>query len=262
MILGRKKKLKFINGIHHGNHLDTICASQRKGLNLIEDAVLGKYPTRSVEFEKKKSLGTKRLAYEVVDVSLADGLSIRVVTRDMEPVTAFPALEGVEVGVEIKEVLEWKKWPEANVSGVVLNEYSPEVTFYATDYMEKKETYLTSENLNVKLAFLAYTGTAEGLQRETTKLPDGKDVIVDLNEAEILLPAKISLQGAFIDDYIMTAHVLELGEVSTPCGDGYVMLLSNEPLGKIRAFVLKENLAGKIKNGSSLTLVGWLQGRL
>ncbi|AHL22234.1 hypothetical protein [Thermococcus nautili] len=262
MVLGGRKKLKFINGIHHGSHLDTVCTSQRVGLNLIEDAVLGKYPARSVEFEKKKLLGKEKLSYEVVDVPLARGLVLRVVKRDMEPVTAFPVLEGVTVEFEVEEVLEWKKWPEANVSGAVLNEYSPAVTFYATDYIERKKAYLNSEKLNVKLAFLVYTGTAEELKRETTKLPDGKEVVIDLNEAEILLPAAVSVQGAFIDDYVMTAHVLELEEVETPCGAGYMMLLSNEPIGKVRAFALKENLEGEIEKGASLKLAGWLQGGL
>ncbi len=107
-----------------------------------------------------------------------------------------------------------------------------------------------------------YKKTAEELKRETTKLPDGKEVVIDLNEAEILLPAAVSVQGAFIDDYVMTAHVLELEEVETPCGDGYVMLLSNEPLGKIKAFALKGNLKEEIEKGASLKLVGWLQGGL
>ena len=107
-----------------------------------------------------------------------------------------------------------------------------------------------------------YTGTAEELKRETTKLPDGREVVIDLNEAEILLPVAVSVQGAFINDYVITAHVLELEEVETPCGAGYMMLLSNEPLGKVRAFALKENLKGEIEKGTSLKLVGWLQGGL
>jgi len=107
-----------------------------------------------------------------------------------------------------------------------------------------------------------YKGTAEELKRETTKLPDGKEVVIDLNEAEILLPATVNIQGAFIDDYVMTAHILEFEEVSTPCGDDYVMLFSNEPLGKIKAFALKGNLKGEIEKGASLKLVGWLQGGL
>ena len=58
MILDRGKRLKFIDGIHHGSHLDTVCSSQKRGLELIEDAILGKYPIRSVKFEKKKLLGS------------------------------------------------------------------------------------------------------------------------------------------------------------------------------------------------------------
>lgn len=262
MVLGRNKRLKFINGIHHGSHLDTVCLSQRRGLELINDAVIGKYPQRAVKFEKKKLFGGQALSYEVVDVPLAEGLVIRVVKRDMEPVTAFPVLEGVRVRFQVEEVLEWKKWPEADVSGAVVNEHSPAVAFYAADYIERKEAYVNSEKLDVKLAFLAYTGTAEELKRETAKLPTGEDVVIDLNEAEILLPASISIQGAFIDDYVMTAHVLDFREVSTPCGDGYVLLISNEPLGKVRAFVLKKNLKGEIEKGASMMLAGWLQGTL
>ncbi|CAD5244550.1 hypothetical protein [Thermococcus camini] len=262
MVFDRRKKLKFIGGIHHGSHLDTVCSSQKKGLELIEDAILGKYPSRSVKFEKKKLLGKEKLSYEIVDVPLANGLSLRVVKREEEPVTAFPVLEGIETKFEIEEVLEWKKWPEANISGAVLNEYAPGVVFYATDYIERKETYLNSEKLNVRLAFLVYTGTTEELRRETTNLPDGGEVVIDLNEAEILLPATVSVGNAFIDDYVMTAHVLEVDEVSTPCGSGYLMLLSNEPIGKVRAFALKENLSGEIEKGASLKLAGWLQGKL
>ncbi|WP_297073949.1 hypothetical protein [Thermococcus sp.] len=176
--------------------------------------------------------------------------------------TAFPVLKGTEVEFAVENVLEWRKWPEADVSEIVLNEHSPAVVFYAMDYIERKEAYLNSEKLHVKLAFFAYTGAAEELKQETAKLPDGKDVVIDLNEAEILLPASVSVQGAFIDDYVMTVHVLELEEVETPCGDGYVMLLSNEPIGKLRAFALKENLKGEIEKGTSLKLAGWLQGGL
>jgi len=134
--------------------------------------------------------------------------------------------------------------------------------FYAADYLERKETYLTSDKLHVKLAFFAYTGSANELKPKKTKLPTREDVVIDLNEAEILLPAAVSIQGAFIDDYVMTAHVLEVNELSAPCGDGYLMLLSNEPLGRVKGFALKENLRGEIEKGVSLKLAGWLQGAL
>ena len=130
MVLGWKKKLKFIEGIHNGSHLDTVCVSQKRGLELIEKAIIGKYPTKSVEFEKKKLLGKGRATYEVVDIPLARGLVLRVVKRETEPVTAFPVLEGTEVGFAVENVLEWRKWPEADVSEAVLNEYSPAVVFY------------------------------------------------------------------------------------------------------------------------------------
>lgn len=262
MVFGKKKKLKFIDGINHGSHLDSVCVSQEVGIKLIEAGLAGKYLGRKVVFEKKKLFGSEKLDFEVVDVPLEGELKLRVVKQGSAPVTAFPVLEGTEVGFEIGEILEWKKWPEANVDGSVINEHSPVVVFYSTDYLENKETYLNSGRLGVKLSFLVYSGTANEIQKKKTELPDGKEVVIDLNKAEILLPASISLQGAFIDDYVMTAHVLEMEEVSTPCGDGYIMLLSNEPLGRIKAFALRENLTGKIEEGTSLKLVGWLQGRL
>lgn len=261
MIFGRRNKSKFIDGIGRGTHLDSVCVSQDSGIKLIEDAMARRYPSRRAVFEKKKFLGSERLDFEVVDVPLAEGLSFRVVKQGHIPVTAFPVLEGVGVEFGIDEVLEWKKWPEADIAGSVINEYSPALVFYATDYVEKKGTYLGSERVRVKLSFFVYPGTSGEMRREKTRLPDGKEVVIDLNEAEILLPASASLR-AFIDDYIMTAHVLEVNEVSTPCGDGYIMLLSNEPIGRIKAFALKERLSGEVEKGASLKLVGWLQGGL
>ncbi|EEB74028.1 hypothetical protein [Thermococcus sp. AM4] len=262
MVLGRKKRLKFIDGIPHGTHMDSLCLSQDWGIGLIEAALAGKYPTRKAAFEKKKLIGSRKFEFEIVDVPLARELWLRVVKVDRTPVTAFPVLSGEKVDFEVKEVLEWKEWPEADIAGTVVNEHSPALVFYAADYVENREKYLGSERIRVGLSFFVYSGTAGVIERTTTRLPDGKEVVIDLNEAEILLPAAVSVQGAFIDDYVMTAHVLDLEEVSTPCGGGYIMLLSNEPLGRVRAFALKERLRGEIEKGASLKLVGWLQGGL
>ncbi|CAB50350.1 hypothetical protein [Pyrococcus abyssi] len=259
MIFKPRTKLKFIDGINHGSHFDAFCERAEYALSAIKSIMEEKKP-RYVTFEKRKLFSRKVFELEVYDV---DGLGILVARKlsNVDPLTAYPVIEGSnEIEAEVNEILEWREWPEANVSASL--ETGAFINFFSTDYVFRKQQYLSSSKLTISLALVAYKATTEGFEEKVVGKVDGKDVVLNLEEAELLLPASISVKGAFIDDYIVTGKVLDYREALTPCGIGYLVELKCEPLKRVTLFVHKENLEGNMERGLSVKAFAWLQGRV
>ncbi|MFA4640341.1 hypothetical protein [Pyrococcus kukulkanii] len=183
---------------------------------------------------------------------------MRVVTQNLNLVTGFPVLNGaLEYNFKVKEVLEWKDWPEADISGSVANENNPGVTFFATDYILKKPEY-TRENLKVWLGMIAYMASTNVSEKHEVGEVDGTPVVLDFSEAELLFPGTFVLEGAFIDDYFITGKITEFKEIE----EGYLVRIKNYPLGEVMVYAKKSAVEGEIEKGKPIKVVDWLQGSI
>ncbi|NJE85828.1 hypothetical protein E3E23_08340 [Thermococcus sp. CX2] len=269
MVLGRRSKLKRIEGITHGSHIDTIYPDPLWVVSWLMRKLNEENPEyRTVKAELKRGglfSRTKTVDVRIYDLPFGDDVLMRtVVMEDPEPhlITAFPVLKAeTSVQFQIEKVFEWTNGLEGNVAGDVLGEVKPSVSFFAVDYVERKADYLKLETAKVRLAFLAYGASVGPLGDDfEVELPDAGPMKMSLEEAELLLPATFG--GAFIDDYTITGKVLRVRPSRTLYGDGYLIRLKNLPLGEIDLFALKEHLKGEVKEGEMLTAIGWLQGGL
>ncbi|BAD85493.1 hypothetical protein, conserved [Thermococcus kodakarensis KOD1] len=269
----RVSKLKRIDGITHGSHIDTVYPDPAVALNLLMEGIKDNEPRiATVELNVGKILPRKKTVNVwIYDVSFGDDVFMRSLLIEdskkkiLQFATAFPVLNSeTSVEFEVNEILEWANRLEANVSGKVIGEETPYVSFFAVDYIERKADYLELDTARAKLAFLAYWAKVGPIGDKISVSPqNGEPVQINLEDAELLLPA--SFKGAFMDDYAITGRVLRVKPSRTLYGDGYLIRLKSLPLGEIDLFVLREHLKGEnkeIKEGEMLTAVGWLQGGL
>ncbi|AFN03136.1 hypothetical protein PFDSM3638_01695 [Pyrococcus furiosus DSM 3638] len=257
MFIKKDNKVELIQGIPHGSHLDTVLGYAER---LSEILSMKGEQVGSVVFEKGRII-KKKLKLKIYDVPLGV-ITFRVVTDEKNVLlTTYPMLEDlVEVEARILKVLEWKEWPEGDIVCEVSNEYGPQITFFAVDYLMKKDEYVRRENAKVGVGLLLYFLKVGVDARKEVQGPGGENIVIDLSEAEVLLPG--TLNGGFIDDYIFTGHVKEFREVNVLGKDGYLLKISIEPLGLVPAFVLKERVKGEIEKDAAVYGMGWLQGKV
>lgn len=266
-------RLKRIDGITHGSHIDTVYPDPAGALNLLMEGIKDNEPRiTTVELNVGKILPRKKTVNVwIYDVPFGDDVFMRSLLIEdskkkiLQFATAFPVLNSkTSVQFGVNEVLEWANGLEANVSGKVIGEEPPYVSFFAVDYIERKTDYLELDTAKAKLAFLAYWAKVGSIGDKISVSPqNGEPIQISLEETELLLPAPFN--GAFIDDYTITGKVLGVRPSRTLYGDGYFIRLKNLPLGEIDLFVLRDHLKGEnkeIKEGEMLTAVGWLQGGL
>ncbi|AEC52749.1 hypothetical protein PNA2_1834 [Pyrococcus sp. NA2] len=256
-------EIKLIDGIHHGSHFDAFCGYAEHVLKLIDKA-LSSGEVKRVSFKKRlRFLRSKTMELDIYTLKLSEGVKLVVITKkdSMDPITAFPVIEGEIVKGKIEKILEWREYPEANISFTC--ESGANVNFFATDYAMKKNEYLNLNKASVSLSFISYRGSV-GFTGEEHKVGEvqGTPVVFNWDEAEILFPASISVEGAFIDDYILTGKVEDFKEIEGAFGEGYLIRVKTEPIGKLKVFVLRSNLEGELEKGAPIRLVGWLQGKL
>ncbi|MDG1332200.1 MAG: hypothetical protein P8P74_07710 [Crocinitomicaceae bacterium] len=204
----------------------------------------------------------KRGDVSVSEIDFKDVL-FKAITLRENPISLLPEVKtSYQLSFETKDITEWENVNnlEAIVSGKGRDTFG--LWYFATDYAENRERYLTQKNLNVNISGIAFV-----LDIHTNDEPEGE--VKYSNDFTMYMPNNdLPNYGCF--DFIgelisfSESRVLENDEI-----EGYlinVKLITNEEdkgFFTIDIFVAKENMRfSELVVGMKLTGMFQMQGRI
>lgn len=205
--------------------------------------------------QNKGTLATYQLAY--------DNVVFKAVTVDGKAKTILPVIKtNYVIDVVNKEINEWENVGnlEALVTGGGRNTFG--ITYFATDYAENREIYLSKKELNIKISGIVFVLDISNIHKQEGELKYSEDFTMYMPNKDLPNYACFDFVGQLED--FKEVHILETKSLK-----GYIMkmkLITNPDVKDfftIDMYVTQENIRFKdLQVGMKLTGMFQMQGQI
>ena len=222
--------------------------------------------------EAESDIKALRFGHEMGIISL---IKTNAMENSNELLTFYPMHQGSVHHVKITEIREFKSHIEAVIYAET-DELS--FAFFATDYFMNREKYKCGIEIDIELSASAYTlkeGESEivldletssrmrknmGLEEEYDESGNVKPIIIHSDKLVGFLPKN----GDYSDDVEFASPVKSVKKLSFLGNDFFKAIISicHEPEEMYIPLYLRKDMMKKIKKGTLLRGVLWMQGRI
>lgn len=240
-------EIEYIDGGTHGSHWSSVIPDKNFFIDFL-------YSSHMKLVHAFMSDDARLCAYSR---KLSKNLFCTVIKRDSEILTAYPTLKTEKfIELEVEKILEWKGGFQAYIQGVSGDAL---ITAFASDYFMRKKDYIDGEVNKASLSMIAYNQKIEPWKGKTAEI-DGK--IMDIGDAEILVPLSKVHRYAHPDDYRVHGKILKIEKITILGKIFHLSRIQCYPVNEIDVLCLNENSNGTPEENKMLGVIGWMQMRL